>query len=310
MAGTKYQFSTMAMLLAVEAVAGTFVVPTTVLPIERGSGSPEPKFDTDVSDPVSAYHGSKETTVLTDFATVDYSAKMKLPSNHALIAPAFEMCGVVGSAITGGTAYAYSTDSEATASVMWIEERTTTEVRGARADFTLTMETKKAVEIDFSLKSFLKQVVDLGSADANNTIPTVPDFSSVFMKNDCSAYLVNGQSARLKKVVLSLKAEVVAPDEMCAIACYTKDVAPELQISSSLTEENEAAFNDLKNGVEFNFVIPLYDVAGVKKYELLAPKCVAVAQKKSESDRKLNAERTLECRRVSGDDAWELKAYD
>ena len=310
MAGSKYQFDTMAMSIAVEAVSGTFIAPTTVLPIERGSGSPEPKFDTDVSDPVNKYHGSKETTVNTDYATLEYSAKMKLPSNHALIAPAFAMCGVVGSAITGGTAYAYNTDSDSTASIVWTEERTTTEVRGARADFTLTMETKKAVEIDFSIKSILKQVVDLATADANNTIPTAPDISSVFMKNDCSVYLVNGQSARFKKVVLSLKAEVIVPDEMCAISCYTKDTAPELQISSPLTEENEASFDDLKNGTEFNFVIPLYDVTGVKKYELLAPKCVVVTQKKSESDRKLNVERTLECRRVSVDDAWELKAYD
>jgi len=65
MAGTKYQFDNMAIAIKVEAQSGAFVSPDVVLPIERGSGSPEPKFDTDTKDPYSAHKGSKETVVIT-----------------------------------------------------------------------------------------------------------------------------------------------------------------------------------------------------------------------------------------------------
>ena len=310
MAGNKYVRDALALALIVEASSGTFLAPTAVLPMERGAGSPEPKLETDVSDPASSYKGSKKTTIITDFATVEYGAKLKLPSAHALVTPAFAMCGVVGTAFTGGVSYAFSSNNEDTCSMQFTEQRTITKVRGAKSGFELTAEVGKAVEVNFNTIGHLEAVEELGSADADNVIPATPDFSSVFMTSNCSAYLVNGASAHFTKVAFKLGATNATIKETCAISAFNVDVEPKLTVSMSLTEENEASFNDLKNGTEFNFVIPFYDIAGVKKYELIAPKCVAVEQKKSETDRKMNVEKTLECRQTSGDDAWELKAFD
>ena len=310
MAGTKYQFDNMAIAIKVEAQSGTFVSPDVVLPIERGSGSPEPKFDTDTKDPYSAHKGSKETVIITQFSEVEYTLKMKLPANHTLIAPTFAMCGVGSSDIDGGKAYAFDSSSDSSCSIRWTEKRTTTEARGARADFEISAEVGKAVEINFNLKSVLNQVVDLANDVADNTIAPAPDTSSVFMDKNCTAYLINGATVHLSKVSLKLGGEVVVPKDTCPLGAYTKDIKPELTVSIPLTEENEGAYNDLVNGTEFNFVIPFFDKSGTKKWELIVPKCVATSQKKSESDRRLIVERTLECRKVAGDDNFELKAFD
>ena len=296
--------------IGAETVAGTYEAPTAVLPVEKGTGVWAPNMDTDVSDPVSASHGSKETTIISDFATVDISSKMKLPSDHTLIASALLACGVSSSVITGGVAYAYDSANAGTASLLQTTERKTTAVYGARGDFSLMCEVGKSAEVSFDFKSQLKEVVQLGTAvTIDNVLPAVPGFETVFMTKDCAVYLVNGNAAHFKKVELKLGANIVVPKDTCAGECYTQDVKPELQVTMAVTSDNEDAFLDLKSGTQFNFVIPLFDNNGVKKWEIVAPKCVVIDQKTPVNEGRLDVDRTLECRKTLGDDNWELRAF-
>lgn len=307
--GTKYVSDRNAILMKTETVPGTYETPTVVLPLEKGAGVWQPSFDKVDVNPQSANHGSKETIIITAFADVPVSASMSLPSDHTLIAGAFGACGMGSSAITGGVTYKYDSTKKTTASLLQIAERKTTSAYGARADMSLTLEVGKVAEVSFDFKSQLKEVVQLASNAADNTIPVAPSFNKVFMTKNCEAYLVNGNAAHFKKVELKLNADIGQPKDTCAGACYTKDIKPELQITMSVTEDNEDAFDALKNGTQFNFVIPLYDAAGVKKYELVAPKCVVIDQKTPENEGRLDVDRTFECRKTNGDDNFELKAY-
>ena len=307
--GNTYVGDRSAIKIDIETVSGVYQAPTIVLPLEKGAGVWEPALDKDEANPIAANHGSKETTLITAFASVSASSKMKLPSDHTLVAAAFECCGVVGTAITSvGTGYAYDSAKKSTASMLQMGERKSTLVYGARSDFGLVCEIGKAAEISFDFKSTLKEVVQLDSGDADNTIPDTPGFEKVFMTKDCAAYLVNGNTAHFKKVAFNLGAEVVVPKDTCSGAAYTKDIKPELQVTMSVTEDNEDAFIDLKSGTEFNFVIPLFDVHGVEKWQLIAPKCVVIDQKTPVNEGRIDVDRTLECRKTAGDDNWELRA--
>ncbi len=307
--GNKYVSDRSAVEIKVEINSGMYVVPNIVLPLEKGDGVWEPSYDKDESNPFSSHHGSKETTIITAFAAVDVSSKIKLPSNHALVAAAFMACGVSATVAIGTVSYKYDSNNKSTLSMKQTLERKSVSVYGARANFSLSCEVGQAAELSFNFKSMLKEVAQLAPLAIDNIIPSVPSFEKVYMTKDCAAYLVNGNTAHFKKINFSLGAEVSTPKDTCAGASYTQDIKPELQITMSVTQDNEDAFGDLKSGTEFNFVIPLFNMAGVKKWELIAPRCVVIEQKTPENESRLDVDRTLECRKVLGDDNFELRTY-
>jgi len=296
-------------LIDTEAMPGTYQEPLTVLPMEKGGDLWEPKVDTDENDPLSAHHGSKETVVIADFAGVETDITIKVPTDHTLIAPLLAMCGLVGTAFAGGTSFAYSSTSKSTASLKQIGLREHTAVYGARASLDLTLEVGKAAEMSMKMMSQLYEAVSVDAADPDTVLPSVPSFEKVYMTKNCTAYLVNGQEAHFTKVDFTLGAEVKQPKDTCSGACYTMDTKPEITVSMVADPDNAGAFADLKSGTEFNFVIPLYSVDGTKQWELIAPKCVVISQKKPKKDGLINIERTLECRKVDGDDNFELRKY-
>ncbi len=307
--GGKYVNGKSAILIKKEAVPGTYEEPTVVIPVEKGDGLWVPEFDKEERDPESGHHGSKETVVLTDFATMPISASLKLPSDHTILAAAFAACGVMPTAVTGGFSYAYDSNSKDTASFMQVGERVTTRAYGERGDFTLTCEVGKAAEIGFEFKGQFKEQVRLGAADADNTMPATPSYESVYMSKSCTAHLVNGNQAHFTKVELKLNADLGVAKDTCPGESWTKDIKPELMVNIMDSIDNEQSFNDVKNGTEFNFVIALTNKSGVKKYELRSPKCVVIDHKTPKNEGNIAIERTYECRKVSGDDNWELVAF-
>jgi len=308
MAG-KYIADRSAVLIKLETVPGTYEEPNTVLPLEKGGDMWVPEWDKQEFDPESAHHGSKETMIITDFATMPVTAKMRLPSDHTLISTALAACGVVGTAIQDGVSYAYSTASKDTVSLMQIGERDITRAYGERANFTLSCEVGQPAMISFDFKGMFKEQVRLGSGDPDNTIPSTPSFETVFMTKNCTAYLVNGNQAHFTKVELNLNADIGTAKDTCPGPSWTKDTKPELMVSMMDSIDNEQSFEDLQSGKEFNFIIPLFDVNGDKKWELIAPKCVVIDHKKPKDEGRIAIERTFECRKVNGDDNWELRAY-
>lgn len=306
--GCTYVLDRASVLIAEEVACGEFVTPDTILAIEKMSlWEPEP--DKDESNPQNAFHGAKETSLVYDFATVPISAKMKLPADFSHIALALRSCGMVASDMTSYQAFQYETTNKTKISMMQVAERKTTSVYGGRGDFSIVAEVGKAVEVSLEWKSIFKQIVTLDALDTDNVLIDTPNVEKVYMTKDCTAYLVNGNNAHFKKVELKLGAEVIAPKDTCPSGAYTKDIKPELMISMAVTEDNEDAFDELQSGAEFNFVIPFFTVDGTKKWEIVAPKCVVIAQKTPENEGIINVERTLECRRVVGDDNFELRAY-
>lgn len=298
-----------------ELTPGTFLdpstelYPTVVLPIEKGGELWSPKVEKDETNPETPYHGSKETDINAMFASIEESVSMKLPADHTMAAMVLAMCGLVGTAFAGGTSYAYSSASKTTASIKQIALREHTSVFGARATFGISCEVGKAAVLNFDFKSQLHEAVALDAADPDNTLPAVPAIAKVYMTRDCTAYLVNGQEAHFKKIDFKLGGEVRQPKDTCPGACYTEDIKPELQVSMAADPTNNGAFQELKNGDEFNFVIPLFDIDGNKVYELISPKCVIMEQKKPKNEGLINLDRTYECRRVNGDDNFEIKVY-
>lgn len=304
-----YVLSVAAVLASLEATPGVFTTPNSVLPLERIDGLWEPKLDKDESNPSSGYHGAKETTIIADFATIEETLKFKMPSDHTLIAPLLNACSVEGSAVESvGTVYKYNTNSSKSLSLREVGKRRVTDVSGVKATFTLSAEVGKAAELNFEVKGQLVGVTNR-AGDEENSVADTPDFAPVFMTKECSAYLLNGNQAHFKKVEFKLGGEVVTPKDTCPGSAYIKDIKPELTLTMAVTPANEDAFNDLKSGSEFNVVIPFYDVDGNKKYTLQIPKCVAVEQKSPDSDGLLNVERTLECRKINGDDSFEIIAH-
>jgi len=305
----KYIADKSAVLLKTEAAPGTYEEPTVVVPLERGGDMWSPEFDKDDFDPESGHHGSKETIIITDFATMPVEMKLKMPSDHTMITVALLACGIVSTAVGTTISYTYDTNTQGTCSLMQVGQRVTTRAYGERGDFGFSAEVGKAVEMSIGFKGMFKEQVKLGAADADNTIPDTPSFDAVYMTKNCAAYLVNGTQAHFTKVEFKQGADIGTPKDTCAGASWTKDVKPELMVSMMDDIDNAQSFNDLKNGTQFSFVIPFFDINGNKKWEFRSPKCVAIDHKTPKSEGLIAIERTYECRKVNGDDNWELVAF-
>ena len=300
--------SQMAVLAIVEANSGTYEEPTQVVPAQK-SGIWDIEVDKDEIDPLSAYQGSKRTDIITDFANVPIALEGRLPDSKDLIDVLLRGCGLVGVTDGNVTTYRYNTSDNKTLSLKQVAKRETTQVNGARGSFKISAKAGEAVKITFDFKSNLKDVVELASDAADNTIPDLADFGSVFMTKACDAYLLNANNASLKEFEFDLKADVIATKETCPGGCYTKDTKPEVTLKMSVTPDNEGAFSDLKSGKEFNLVVPFFDINGIKRWEFHSPKLVVIDNKKPDEDGVLNVDRTLECRKVAGDDNFELKYF-
>ncbi len=306
---SRYVLNRSSVKIGVESVSGVYEAPTDLLAMERGGELWVPEVDMDTFDPLSGNHGSKETLVIDDFARMNVSAKMKLPSDYALVETAFLACGIVGNDITGGKAFTYSTTQKDTVSLLQTAERVTTIGYGERANLEIMCEVGKAVETTFDFKGLFGEQVRLAPDAVDNVVDDTPPLKMVYMTKDCAAYLVNGESAHFTKVGFNLGADIGVPKDTCAGAAYTKDIKPELSITITDSIDNEQSFADIQNGVEFNFVIPLFGIDGTKYWEIIAPKCVVIAHKTPDNDGLISIERTFECRKVNGDDNFEIRGF-
>ena len=304
-----YVFDLGALKVKAETNSGEYVEPNVLVPGKKGVGVLNPDSEKIEIDPMSNSLGSKYTVINGNFLQLPIEIDMPLPTDVALVETLFLGCGVESSAIDGGKEFKYVTSSNKTLSFKQVTERETTTAKGARGDFEINCEAGKETNIKFNFKSLFKDKAKVASGGANNSVPDSPVCEMVFMSDACSAYLVNGASAHFSKVALKLGGDVKIAKDTCSLGAYTQDIKPELEVELFDSVDNEQSFNDLKNGVEFNFVIPLYDVNGVKKWEIIAPKCVAIEHKNPTEDGRIKINRTLECRKVNGDDNFIIKYY-
>lgn len=305
----RYVLDRSSVKIGVESVPGVYELPTEVLPLDRGDALWVPELDKVEFDPLSGVHGSKEIVIIDDFATMKVSAKMKMPASYLLLATSLLACGMVPSDITGGKSFSYSTAAKGTVSLLQTGERVTTTAYGERADMTLSCEVGKAAELSLDFNGLFGVQTRLASADVDNTIDNSPNLDMVFMTKDCTAYLVNGNSAHFTKVEFKLGADIGVPKDTCPGPAWTKDIKPELLVTINDSIDNAQSFADIQNGAVFNFVIPLFGIDGVKYWEIVAPNCVVIEHKTPANDGLISLERTFECRKVNGDDNFELQCF-
>ena len=307
---SKYVFDLGALKVKTETNNGEFVEPDILVPGKKGVGVLNPEIEKIDMDPASNVKGSKYTVVNSNFTELAVEIETPLPTDASLVETLFLGCGVESSDIDGGKEFKFVTTSEKTLSFKQITERETTTGRGGRGDFELSVEAGKEANLKFNFKTLFKDKVRVAANAANNSVPDSPIANMVFMSDACTGYLINGNSAHFSKVTLKLGADVKVPKDTCSAGAYTQDIKPELEVELFDSIDNEQSFNDLKSGVEFSFVIPLYDANGNKKWELIAPKCVAVEHKNPANEGLIKVNRTLECRKVNGDDNFVLKYYN
>ena len=305
-----YVFDLAALKVKAEVQNGEFIEPDILVPGSKGVGVLNPDVNKIEVDPMSNHLGSKYTVINGNFLELPIEIDMPLPTNVSLVETLFLGCGVVGSAIDGGKEFKFNTNNKTTLSFKQIAERETTTARGARGNFELSVESGGEAKIKFSFKSLFNDKVKLNANSANNSVPDSPVCEMVFMTDNCNGYLVNGNSVHFSKVTLKLGADVKVAKDTCSLGAYTQDIKPELEVELFDSVDNEQSFNDLKNGVEFNFVIPLYDANGTKKWEIIVPKCVAIEHDNPVEDGRIKINRTLECRKVNGDDNFIIKYYN
>jgi len=304
-----YVFDIGAIKVKRENSNGEFVEPTVLVPANRGLGILNPDVSKIDVDPMANKLGSKYTVMNGNFATLPIKLDFKLPTDASLVEELFFGCGVTGSDIDGGKEFKFDTKNMHTLSFKQIAQRVTTTARGARGSFEISCDAGGAAEVSFDFKALFKEQTKVASGADDNSVPDCPSYDLVFMSEECSAYLVNGQSVHLSKFKFTLGGDTEISKDTCSLGAYTKDIKPELEIEVFDSVENEQSFNDLKNGVEFNFVIPFFDKDGVKKWEFIAPKCVAIEHSNPADGGRIKINRKLECRKVNGDDNFVIKYY-
>jgi hypothetical protein len=306
---SKYVLDIGAMGLGIEDVAGLYKEPTKLIPTKKGIGVYAPNTDKIKIDPMNNKLGAKYSVACVEFAEQSVDVDIPLPSNKTLLDEAFGACWMERIDDKGITTYKFNTNSNTTASIKQTAQRVITKITGAVGDFSISAKAGEAANIKFNFKGKLEEQRRLANVEDNNEVPDSPDFEPLFMKNDCASYLINGNGAVVDSFELNLNAKVVVPKNSCSVA-YIEDIEPTLKIVVSDTIENEMAFEDIKKAKEFNFVLPLFDINGNKKVEIVIPKGVPTEDKNPATEGRITIERTLECRRVVGDDSFEIRYFD
>ncbi len=304
----KRVLSQMAILAILESESGLFLEPTKVVPASK-SGIWDIDIDKEEIDPLASHQGSKRTEIITDFATVPIKLEGRLPKDKDLIETLFRGCGLVGTIDNNITTFRYSTNDDKTLSFKQVALRESILASGSRGTFTISAKAGESVKVNFDFKGNLHDAVELEPDADDNTIPTTPDFDGVYMAKNCDAITLNGESASLREFEFDLGGDIGVAKETCPGGNWSKDIKPEVKLKMSVTPDNEGAFSDLKSGKEFVLHVPFFDIDGVKKWEFVSPRLVVIENKKPDDEGLLTVERTLECRKVNGDDNFEIKHF-
>ena len=311
MSGTRFTQDLLGVKIIKETTPGTFLAPTQSLCLERGTNPPKVEFKKFTCDPMSATSGGKHDIVSPGNAMIDYSITQKMSDNVADYATLLETCNFLGTAVAtpAGTSYEMKTSSNDTLSIEWIDPRATLRGRGGKGAFSLKAEINQPVEIVFNYKFNYEGEVMLAPADADNVLATPAIPNLLYVIEDCASYTINGVNGHFSSFEIDWGTSIVQADTTCPSAAYVQEYAPTLKIVQSLTEENEAPWEELKLNTGKNVVIGLFDVAGVKKGEIRIPNAVPTDNDKAGTEGRFTVTKSFACLPTDGDDNIQLVMF-
>ncbi|MDM5272079.1 hypothetical protein PGH07_07795 [Sulfurovum sp. zt1-1] len=261
---------------------------------------------------MSATSGGKHDISVPSKGTIEYSITQKMSDAKASYITLLEACNFAGTAVTtpAGVSYEMKTSATDTLSIEWIDPRTTIQGRGGKGAFSLKAQINQPVEITFDYKFVYEGEVQLAAVDPDNTVPTaaVPGF--LYVLEDCASYTINGASGHFESFEINWGASVVSPDTTCPAPNYVQEYAPTLTIVQSLTEDNEASFEELKTQSSKNIIIGLFDSTATKRGEIRIPNAVPNDLDKGGEEGRLKATKSFACLPTSGDDNIQIVIFD
>jgi hypothetical protein len=312
MAGNKFTQDLLGIKVIKETTPGQYLAPTTPLCLERGTGYPKVTFGKETCDPMAATSGWEHEIVSPGTGKIEYEITQKMSSDRNDFAVLLETCNFVGTPVTGpdGMSYEMKTASPDTLSIDWVGPRATLKGRGGKGAFTFKGEVNKPVQIGFKY-TFSYEGEDLiDAADPDNVVPTAPVPELLYIIEDCAGYSINGNGGHFESFEIDWGTNIVKADTTCPSPSYVQKYAPTLKIVQTLTEENEASWEELKTMSAKNIVIGLFNSAGEKKGEVRIPNAKPNDLDHSGKDGRLTVTKSFACMPVNGDDNIQIVLFD
>jgi len=312
MAGTRFTQDLLGIKFIKEVTPGVFLSPTTALYLERGANLPKVEFQKITIDPLASTSGQKHDIVSPGKGMIDYSITQKMSDAKADYLPLLEACNFEGTAVTtpAGVSYEMKSSKPDTLSMEWMDPRTTIRGRGGKGAFSLKAEVNQPVEFSFNYKFTYESEIRLAAVDVDNvlTAAAIPGF--LYLIEDCAGYSINGINGHFESFEFDWGTSVVNADTTCPSSSYVEEYAPTLTIVQSLTEENEASFEELKLNTTKNIIISLYNASEVKRGEIRIPKALPHDLDKNVESGRLKVTKSFSCLPTNGDDNIQIVIFD
>ena len=312
MAGNTFQQDLLGIKVIKETTPGTYLAPTQALYLERGANYPKVAFKKQTIDPMAATSGWKHDAVSPGTGTIEYEITQKMSANRLDFEVLLNTCNFLGTATTtpAGMSYEMKTSLADTMSIDFVGTRATLKGSGGKGAFKFKGEVNNPVEISFAYKFAYAGEVLLAPTDADNVVPeaTVPNM--LYIIEDCAGYSINGAGGHFESFEIDWGANIVKADTTCPSSSYVQEYAPTLKIVQSLTEENEASWEELKLNTTKNIVIGLFDATGTKKGEIRIPNAMPNDNDPSGKDGRLTVTKSFACLPTTGDDNIQVVLFD
>jgi len=313
MAGKHFTKDLLGVQIIKESHSGIWAPPSQPLCLERGANKPKVEFEKFTCDPMSLTSGGKHDIVSPGSGMIDYTITQQMSDDKADYATLFETCNFkskVVSTPTPGVAFEMKTSSEDTLSIQWVDPRSELRGRGGKGGFSLKAEINQPVEMNFNYKFTYESETLLPGGDPDHIVPAAVVPNLLYVIEKCDGYSINGEGGYFESFEIDWGTTIVSAKTTCPSASYVSEYAPTLKLVQSLTEKNEASWEELHLNTPKNVVISLFDSTGTKKGEIQIPNAVPNDLDKAGTDGRLTATRSFACLPTVGDDNIQIVIFD
>lgn len=309
------------MEVALETTRGTAVAPTKALCLTTDASLPSAEHITKDIKKMATTAGQAYSLILdpskpkASFSVSHWIPKAIKDASTDVIAELFTCCGMKSEAIltpSAGFKFSPITNGGKTFSAKATSARFSTLYKYGEGNFDINFALDEPLEVNYSFSMNQDgSTTELAEGAADNTIPSLAlvGDTDVLYYNSTNPVTINGNPACIKDVKFSQGNELKEQAYFCGKGRDIIEYIPKLELSHKLTKAFEASFNDMKNGTEFNIVIPVSDRLGAEVGQFVFPKCVVDSDSPTNSDGLFNLQRTLSCRSTAGDDNYYFEFY-
>lgn len=312
MAGNKFQQDLLGIKVIKETTPGQYLAPTQALYLERGANYPKVALKHTTIDPMAVTSGWKHDEVSPGSGVIEYEISQKMSAARADFETLLNACSFAGTAVTSpdGMSYEMKTSLDDSISIDFVGTRQTLKGRGGKGAFKLKGEVNSPVDISFAYKFTYEGEVLLSATDPDNAVPSAPVPNLLYIIEDCTGYSINGANGHFESFEIDWGTNIVNAETTCPSSSYVQEYAPTLKIVQSLTEDNEASWEELKLNTTKNVVIGLFDRTGTKKGEIRIPNAMPNDNDPSGKDGRLTVTKSFACLPTNGDDNIQIVLFD